>query len=141
MMNLHMENEEKVVSLLESSIDVGLTDEGVKKSQIKNGVNQFSNSKPESLIKQIWKAVCEPMIIVLIFAVFITLFVNIYKMYKGNSPDFIECIGILMAIILSVSITVIMEGRSKKAFESLNKIRENIVVKVKRNGEIILISQ
>mgnify|MGYP003584976546 FL=1 len=46
-----------------------------------------------------------------------------------------------MAIILSVSITVIMEGRSKKAFESLNKIRENIVVKVKRNGEIILISQ
>ena len=80
MMNSHMENEKKVIDFLESSIDKGLTDEGVKKSQIKNGVNQFSNSKAESLTKQIWKAMCEPMIIVLLFAVFITLFVNIYKL-------------------------------------------------------------
>ena len=34
-----------------------------------------------------------------------------------------------------------MEGRSQKAFETLNSFKENITVKVKRNNEVIFLFQ
>lgn len=44
-----------------------------------------------------------------------------------------------MAISLSVVITVVMEGRSVKAFETLSRIGEDIPVKVIRDGKVCLI--
>ena len=54
---------------------------------------------------------------------------------------FIECVGIFVAIFLSVVITVIMEGKSAKAFEALNRINEDIMVKVVRGGQVQMILQ
>lgn len=45
------------------------------------------------------------------------------------------------AISLSVVITVIMEGRSAKAFEELSKITDDTMVKVIRNGEASMVCQ
>lgn len=49
--------------------------------------------------------------------------------------------GDFAAIFLSVVITVVMEGRSAKAFEALNKINEDTKVKVVRGGELQLVPQ
>lgn len=42
---------------------------------------------------------------------------------------------------LSVAISLIMEGKSAKAFEALNKMKDDIPAKVFRNGKVRLISQ
>ena len=66
---------------------------------------------------------------------------NFVRYFTGGQTEFIECIGIFAAIFLAVGVTVIMEGRSEKAFEALNQINEDVQVKVKRGGSVTLISQ
>lgn len=121
--------------------DVGLTDEMVKESTAKHGRNVLTRAKPESLLKRIWKPATEPMILMLIMAGLIALTINIIRVVTGGEADFLESIGIFIAISISVIITVAMEGKSAKAFEALNKIKENIMVKALRNGKPIMLNQ
>lgn len=75
----------------------------------------------------------------LICAAIIAIGVNIYRACVGQEADFLECLGIFFAIGLSVVISVVMEGKSAKAFEALAKISDDVVVKVIRNNEVSLI--
>ncbi len=81
------------------------------------------------------------MILMLLTAAAITLGVNFIRLATGGQTEFIECIGIFAAIFLAVGVTVIMEGRSEKAFDALNKINEDVAVKVLRDGAVTLIPQ
>jgi len=119
----------------------GLTNEMVNENIIKYGSNALSRTKPESLLKRIWASVTEPMILLLVFAAFIALFVNIANAATGGDTDVLKIIGIFAAISLSVTITVAMEGKSAKAFEALNRINEDIVVKALRNGNPVMLNQ
>ena len=76
----------------------------------------------------------------LIAAGLIALAVNIFRKATGGEADFLECVGVFVAIALSVVISVIMEGRSAKAFEALSKINSNMTVKVVRNGKTVSVS-
>ena len=119
----------------------GLTPEQVEKSRNTYGSNAFVRQGHESLAKKIWDASTEPMLLMLIFAAIITLAVNITRYFTGGEYNFLECVGIFAAIALSVVITVITEGKSAKAFEALNKINEDTLIKVIRNGEPQLVTQ
>ena len=119
----------------------GLTDEKVLENKEKYGSNALTCAKPESLLKRIWTSATEPMILLLVFAAFIALFVNIANAAAGGETDVLKVIGIFTAISLSVGITVAMEGKSAKAFEALNKINDDIVVKAKRNGNAVILNQ
>ncbi len=83
----------------------------------------------------------EPMVLLLIVAGVISVAINVIRAAYGGHADIIECVGIFVAIALSVIITVVMEGRSAKAFEALNAMKENIQVKVLRSGKVQMISQ
>lgn len=131
---------ERVITDTKSSF-LGLNEEQVKKSRLKNGENIIKKAKGKSLLKKITDAMLDPMLIILEIAMIITLGVNIGKALKGVECDFYECIGIVFAIFLSTFLTVFMEGKSQKAFEMLNKIYETQVVRVRRKGEIRLINQ
>ncbi len=131
---------EKVLQSLNTSI-TGLTENKVNLSIKKYGKNTLTKTKGENIFKRVINALFEPMIIILLIAVAITLGVNVGKMLKGGNPDFYECIGIVLAIIISVALTVVMEGKSQKTFELLNKVSSNTLVKVRRNGKITLIPQ
>ncbi len=119
----------------------GLNPEQVEKSRSTYGTNSFVRQSHESLAKRIWDASTEPMLVMLIFAAIITLAVNISRYFTGGEYNFLECVGIFAAIALSVVITIITEGKSAKAFEALNKINEDTLIKVIRNGEPRLITQ
>ena len=129
--------------LSEAGVDekVGLTDSDVLKSVEKYGKNVFSKKKADGLIKRFFLAFKEPMIIMLLAAGLIAVGVCVFEYIKTGKADFIETIGIFVAILLSVVITVVMEGRSAKAFEALNKFTEDTQVKVLRNGKVDYISQ
>lgn len=131
----------EVLSSLGVNPDVGLNDEEVKASREKNGTNSFGEGEKVSLIKRIWDAATEPMLILLIIAAIITVAVNVANYVRGGEYNFIECVGIFVAIALCVVITVVTEGKSAKAFEALNKINEDTLVKVIRNGEAQYVTQ
>lgn len=140
-MDAFMERPEQTLSRLGTDSETGLSDSQVAESRKSHGENSFSKEAPIPLWKRIWEAATEPMLIMLLIAAFITLGVNIARHVTGGEADFFECVGIFVAISLSIIITVVMEGRSAKAFETLSKIREDTPIKVIRGGEVCLIPQ
>ena len=119
----------------------GLSESQVQASRQKSGANTFVRTGTESMLKRIWDASTEPMLLMLIFAAIITLAVNITRYFTGGEYNFLECAGIFAAIFLSVAITIVTEGKSAKAFEALSKINEDTLIKVLRDGEPQLIPQ
>lgn len=127
----------------EYSVDIssGLSAEQVQNNSKKHGLNQITKRKGQTFFSKIFSALSEPMLIILIFAFILAFGTKLGKYFKTGEVDFSECLGIFLAIVLSVSITLIMESSSAKAFAMLSRIYDNISVKVIRNGETIVISQ
>lgn len=136
-----MEDKKSLLIRLNSDSSAGLTNEQVAQNQSKYGSNTLTREKPESLVKRIIGAASEPMILMLIMAGVIALIVNIIRTTTGGEADFLECVGIFAAIFLSVIITVVMEGKSAKAFEALSKISEDTLIKALRNGDTTMVAQ
>ncbi|MDF2987647.1 MAG: putative calcium-transporting ATPase [Eubacterium sp.] len=136
-----METQEALMHRLNTNSSIGLTSQQAAQNQATFGCNTLTREKPESLVKRILGAAREPMILMLVMAGLIALIVNIIRASTGGEADFLECVGIFAAISLSVIITVIMEGKSAKAFEALAKISEDMVIKVLRNSDTILLGQ
>ena len=133
---------ESVVRDFESDARSGLSPEQVKRNAERYGTNEFTRTKPKSLFRRIFEAATEPMLILLIFAWIITMAVNIVREVQNpGTGDFFEVIGIVFAIAVSVVLTVVMEGRSAKAFAELNKIKEGIEIKVVRGGVVQYVPQ
>ncbi len=141
MKDAFMMSREELLAKTGTDSEKGLNPEQVEKSRSIYGTNSFVRQSHESLAKRIWDASTEPMLVMLIFAAIITLAVNITRYFTGGEYNFLECVGIFAAIALSVVITIITEGKSAKAFEALNKINEDTLIKVIRNGEPQLITQ
>ncbi|MDR3013497.1 MAG: calcium-translocating P-type ATPase, PMCA-type [Chitinispirillales bacterium] len=121
--------------------DTGLTDDMVRENAVKWGTNALARVAPESLLKRIWNSATDPLLLLLLLAALVALGVNITAVVTGGEANILEVVGIFTAIFLSVAITVAMEGKSAKAFEALNKINEDIVVKALRNGGPVMLNQ
>ena len=120
-------------------LENGLTDAQVQQSKKNYGRNVLTQKKKTTLFKRIINALCEPMVLILVFAFLIAVGVNIGNFYAGSDVDLFEPIGIFLSIVISVGLTVIMERKSEKAFEALKSFTDNISVTVLRNGEKRLI--
>ncbi len=120
-------NEEKseVLKKLMTDENQGLNESEVKIRQEKYGFNEFSKGKKGSP----WDGFFDPMMIILLISAIISALVG----------EYIDAIGIMFAIVLSTTIGVITEDRSKKAAEALSKITDNINVKCIRGGEVKLV--
>ncbi len=140
-MSEFMETKEALLKQLDTDSGSGLTVEQAEKSRQLHGPNVLTRQKPELLIRQIWNAATEPMIIMLIMAGVIALVVNIIRGVTGGEADYLEVVGVFAAISLSVIITVIMEGRSAKAFEALSRISDNTIIKAIRDGNAVMLNQ
>lgn len=129
----------EIENKLNVSKSVGLSTKSVDKMREKFGRNEMTPKKPKSFIKRLIEALLEPTLIILEFAWAITLGVNVGKFIKTGSGDFLECLGILIAVVLSASLTLIMEGKSQKAFEMLGRVYDKITVKVLRDGVVTFV--
>ena len=112
----------------------GLSENSVKLNAQKYGVNKITRKKQKSLFKRVIEALIEPMMLILCFAFILTFGINIGKAIAGLESNFYECLGILIAIGISTVLTVVMEGRSQKAFELLKKLGDEGAVRVIRGG-------
>ena len=141
MKDAFLKSADLVLKELNSDGKHGMSLAQVEESREKYGKNSFTQQARESMTKRIWDASTEPMLLMLIFAAIITLAVNITRYFTGGEYNFLECAGIFAAIILSVVITIVTEGKSAKAFEALNQLNEDTLIKVIRNGEPCLVPQ
>ena len=138
-LKIHSLSIQEVLKRYGTSKDIGLRQNDIYKMRELYGSNETSSKKPKSFIKRLIEALSEPTLLILEFACAITLGVNIGKYLKTGSGDFLECIGILIAIVLSASLTLIMEGKSQRAFEMLGRVYDKITVKVIRDGVTTLV--
>lgn len=115
----------------------GLTEAQAQKNKEQYGENALTRRKPDTLLKRLWDAATEPMLLMLIAAGLIALAVNIVRRVTGGEADFLECVGVFVAIALSVVISVVMGGRSAKAFEALSKINADMTVRAVRDGQTV----
>lgn len=140
-MNEWMGSKEDLLEKLGTDASGGLTPRQVETNRQRYGANRLTRNKPESMAERIRDAVREPMIIMLIMAWLIALGVNIFQSVTGGVADYLECVGIFVAILLSVIISVVMEGKSAKAFEALSRISDNLIVRALRDGHTVLLNQ
>ncbi|MBE7087688.1 MAG: magnesium-transporting ATPase, partial [Clostridiales bacterium] len=119
----------------------GLTKSALVATQKKYGKNELSSAKPKGLIQRIFISLKEPMMLILLFSFVVAFGISLGKFLKTGEKDFAESLGILFAIVLSVGITLIMEGSSERSFNALKRLYGKINVKVLRDGEIIVVSQ
>lgn len=137
-MNYHAKSAESVLRELNSSKS-GLSRKEIASRRAKFGVNELTAKPKKGIFTRIFDAVKDPMLMILLFGFLITFGANVGKFLKTGDGDFTECFGILAAVILSVSITLIMEGSSEKAFGALKGVAAGIAVKVIRDGTTIFI--
>ena len=119
-----------------SDTQSGLKDYAVAKNRAAYGVNKTSKVKKRGFFSRLLTALSEPTLVILEFAWAITVGINAGKYFKSGTCDVYECIGIFIAIFLSVALTMIMEGRSERAFELLGETYDRVGVKVIRDGKV-----
>ena len=124
-----------------TNIKWGLSKKTLDFNSNKFGYNVLTKNKKKGFFASVLDALKEPTLIILLFSFVIALGSSVGSVLAGEKADYGECLGILFAILLSVSITLIMEKSSQKAFDALNRIYDNVTVRVIREGEIVRINQ
>lgn len=110
-----MDSEASLLLETHSDAERGLTEAQISANRQKYGANAFSRRKPESVWRRIWEAATEPMILMLIAAGLIALAVNIIRDVTGAEADYLECVGVFVAISISVIISVVMGGQKRES--------------------------
>ena len=117
----------------------GLSDQEVVESRAKHGENILTPAKKTPLWKKFLEKFKDPMIIVLLVAGFLSIAISFYEFFSGAKgfTVFFEPVGIFVAIFLATGLAFIFELRADRQFEVLNKVNDDEIVKVIRNGKTI----
>lgn len=118
-----------VLKELSTNEKQGLSDEEAKERLKRYGPNSFTKTKEKSLLGEIKDALTQQLIVILLIAAGISLLIGEYH----------DAIGICLAVLLGSTIGIMTESRSKKAAEALNKLTEDVMVKVQRSGQKTLL--
>jgi Ca2+-transporting ATPase len=117
---------------------VGLTDAQVLESRRQHGENVLTPPEKEPLWKQFLEKFTDPIIIILLVALVLSICVACYEFFAGHATAsiFLEPAGILIAILLATVVGFCFELSANKKFDILNKVNDDTLVKVIRNGNI-----
>lgn len=117
----------------------GLTQQQVEESRRLHGENVLTPPEKTSLWKQFLEKFEDPIIQILLVAWVLSMVIAGVHCWgpeaKGFSA-FLEPLGILFAILLASCVGFAFEVKANKAFEVLNTVNDDILVKVIRDGNI-----
>lgn len=108
----------------------GLTSEEVKRSREVNGANVLTPPAKKPLWKLYLEKYEDPMIRILLVAAVISLVLAFVQ------HDFLETLGIFIAIFFATTVGFYFECDAAKKFDVLNALGEEQPVKVRRNGKV-----
>ncbi len=128
------------VSLHNETIDLskGLTVEQVKRLRSQFGVNLLSPPPRTPWWRQLLDKFKDPTIIILLASAIISVTMTAIEIHAlGNAEvSYTESIGIFLAVFLAIAVGYFSERKSEGEFEALNKVKDDIPVKVLRDGQI-----
>ncbi len=116
---------------IDKNIRFGLTDEQVKQSREQHGRNVLTPPRRTSLWKLYLDKYRDPIIQILLVAAVISL---ILAFIENN---FMETIGIFVAVFLATTVGFYFERDAAKKFNVLTALGEEQPVKVRRNGKVM----
>ena len=108
----------------------GLTTEEASKALSEQGNNALTQPPRETFWDKLWENFKDPIIRILI----LSLLVNVVFVYMGHG-DWIETMGIFLAIILATFVSTYSEYSNENAFQKLQEEASRIRCKVWRDGE------
>ena len=119
----------------------GLTEEQVRESRAKYGTNVLTPPEKDPLWKQFLEKFSDPLIIILLIAGFLSVGISCYEYFGLDESweTFFEPVGIFVAILLATGIAFIFELKADKQFSILNKVNDDELVEVIRNGNATMI--
>lgn len=116
---------------------MGLSAEEVLASRAEHGPNQLTAPERESLWGKFVGKFADPIIIILLVAMVLSLGVSCYEYFIVGEKSlalFLEPAGVLLAVLLATGVAFYFELRSEREFELLNQVSEEIYYKVYRSG-------
>jgi Ca2+-transporting ATPase len=121
----------------------GLTDQQVLESRAKYGANVLTPKEKDPWWVEFLEKFKDPIIIILLVALFLSLGVSIYELFTGHAglSAFLEPMGILVAVLLATVIGFLFEQSANKKFEILNKVNDDTLVKVIRNENVCQVTK
>ena len=141
MMHPYAQTAETVLAHLGTDRHTGISSDSLAARREAHGTNCLAQAPTITLWQRFASALREPMTLLLLFAALTLLTVNCIHGLTGGETDFAECLGVGIAIALSVGISVTMEGRSARAFEALRAMGNDVQPSVLRDGRRIRIPQ
>ena len=120
----------------------GLLSSQVGAMRQKYGHNKLTPPTKSPWWKDLLSGFQDPTIRILLIAALISLVVTAIErtVFRNNNAGFFDSLGIFIAIGLATTIAFFSERKSGRAFELLNKIRNDIPIKVFRDNQIDSIS-
>ena len=130
------------IELENTDIKKGLTSQQVEMSRERYGANVLTPPAKESMWKLLIEKFNDPLIKVLLVALALSFGVAIYEINIGAGfKTLLEPIGILVAVLLATVVGFLVELNANKKFELLNKVNDEVAVKVIRGGKVRKISR
>jgi Ca2+-transporting ATPase len=126
------------MNVLTADLIQGLTDEQVKQSRQLHGANTLTPPPREPWWKLLLEKFEDPTIRILLVAAVVSILIAVLEKFVLKSPDasFIDSIGIILAVLLATLAGFFSELKSAKEFDLLNKVKDDILIKVLRGGAI-----
>ena len=121
---------EETAKELNTSIESGLSKDGVESSRAKYGLNELQAQKKKSLFIKFIEQFKDFMIIILIIAAIVSGVVG-YMQGEGITDSII----IFIVIIINAIVGVAQESKAEKSLEALQKLSDH-VAKVIRDGDV-----
>jgi len=126
----HTLTADSVASELNTSKNIGLSDEEVLKRLSVSGKNEIPDFKKDGIFKKFINQFNDYMIIILLIAAAISFVIALYE----NNGDFVEPIVIVCIVILNALVGIIQEEKAEKALAQLKSLTQP-TTRVIRNGE------
>ena len=116
----------------------GLTAAEVETSRKTHGANLLTPPEKASLWSQFVEKFNDPLIKILLVALVLSIGISCYEVMALGEPAtvFLEPLGIFIAITLATLVGFLVEVNANKKFEMLNKVNDDVPVKVLRDGNI-----
>ena len=116
----------------------GLTASQVEESRIKHGENILTPPPRPSLWRKFLGCFADPLIRILLVALLLSVGISVYEYAAGakGMSTFLEPLGIFCAIALATLIGFWLEVSADRKFEILNQVNDDLLVKVRRNGDV-----
>ncbi|MDR0337135.1 MAG: calcium-translocating P-type ATPase, PMCA-type [Planctomycetaceae bacterium] len=123
-------------------VQTGLNTEQVRQSIEKYGQNILTPPPREHWWSQLLEKFEDPTIRILLVAAFISVLMTLIEKFvlHHETASFIDSIGIFLAVALATLAGFFSELKSAREFNLLNKVKDDIRVKVLRNNQMIEIS-